>query len=419
MSEPAIRVENLGKQYKRGLRSQFQRNFREAVTDALTAPLRRLRSLREGSADGSDLFWALRDVSFEVAPGEVVGIIGHNGAGKSTLLKILSRITRPTTGRAVISGRVGSLLEVGTGFHPELTGRENVYLNGAVLGMPKAVIDRRFDEIVAFADIDEFLDTPVKRYSSGMRVRLGFAVAAHLEPEILVVDEVLAVGDVAFQRKCLGKMSGAARSGRTILFVSHNLAAVQSLCSRAIHLANGRIVDDGEVSDVIGAYLAASSGSAHTSLMDRTDRQGDGTLRFESITMYDRDGRCVPSVRSGDPVELRFRLANPSGGDLRGVNVAIGVESPLGTRVMFFSNELTGQAYAPTGAGEVRIRLERLPLIAGRYTFTLFCSVNGRTADWIRYAGELLVEPGDYFGAGKLPQASQCEILVDHEMTLV
>ena len=235
MSAGAIRVDGLGKCYKLGRRESY-RTLRESILDATAAPWRALR--RAGSRPGgeAELLWALKDVSFEVAPGEVIGVIGRNGAGKSTLLKLLSRITEPTEGEAWIAGRVGSLLEVGTGFHPELTGRENLYLNGAILGMRRAEIRRKFDEIVAFAEVERFLDTPVKRYSSGMYVRLAFAVAAHLETEVLLVDEVLAVGDHRFQRKCLGKMGEIGKQGRTVLFVSHAMAAVQALCTRGIVL---------------------------------------------------------------------------------------------------------------------------------------------------------------------------------------
>src|SRR5256884_3462490 len=247
MSDVAIGVAGLGKQYQiGGDRKPPYKTIRESITDMVLDPLRRLRAgLSADAVNGEQALWALKDVSFEVNRGEVVGIIGRNGAGKSTLLKILSRITEPTEGQAEIVGRVGSLLEVGTGFHPELTGRENVYLNGAILGMKRSEIDRRFDEIVAFSEIERFLETPVKHYSSGMYARLAFAVAAHLEPEILLVDEGLAVGDAAFQKKCLGKMGDVAKAGRTVLFVSHNMAAVRSLCSRAFLLSDGRILSSG------------------------------------------------------------------------------------------------------------------------------------------------------------------------------
>lgn len=256
MVMPAIRVEGLGKRYRLAHgedRAQY-RTLRESIMSFVTAPLRNRGTVEE--------FWALNDVSFDVQPGEVVGIIGRNGAGKSTLLKILSRITKPTTGRVRINGRVGSLLEVGTGFHPELTGRENVYLNGSILGMTRAEIAKKFDEIVAFAEVEKFLDTPVKRYSSGMYVRLAFAVAAHLEPEILIVDEVLAVGDGEFQKKCLGKMSAFASSGRTVLFVSHQMAAVQALCSHAVLMERGRIRSAGPKTQIIAEYIASASATS-------------------------------------------------------------------------------------------------------------------------------------------------------------
>jgi ABC-type polysaccharide/polyol phosphate transport system ATPase subunit len=260
--KPAISIENLGKKYRiaHGRPRAGYRTLRESLVQAAAAPLRRLR--RGSSAGSTEDFWALRDVSFDVQPGEVVGIIGRNGAGKSTLLKVLSQITKPTIGRVEINGRVGSLLEVGTGFHPELTGRENVYLNGSILGMSKREVDRKFDEIVAFAEVEKFLDTPVKRYSSGMYVRLAFAVAAHLEPEILIVDEVLAVGDAQFQQKCLGKMGDLASCGRTILFVSHQMSAVQALCSHAVLMEHGRIRNAGVKHKIIAEYVASAAANS-------------------------------------------------------------------------------------------------------------------------------------------------------------
>jgi len=257
MSDIAVRTENLGKLYRIGDHQRGYKTLREAIASAFSVTFHHLNRTPQSSilSPQSDSIWALKDVSLEVKRGEVLGIIGRNGAGKTTLLKILSRITEPTKGWAEIRGRVGSLLEVGTGFHPELTGRENIYLNGAILGMKKGEIDRKFDEIVAFAEIEKFIDTPVKRYSSGMRVRLAFAVAAHLEPEILVIDEVLAVGDAAFQKKCLGKMGNVAKEGRTVLFVSHSLGTVRSLCGRAVLLEEGQKKLDAPVEEVIGWYL--------------------------------------------------------------------------------------------------------------------------------------------------------------------
>lgn len=261
-----VRVENLCKQYRIGARGPAYQTLRESLVGAVRAPFKQLLG-RNGTAN-RETIWALKDVSFEVAPAEVVGIIGSNGAGKSTLLKTLSRITEPTKGRVELYGRLSSLLEVGTGFHPELTGRENIYLNGAILGMRKADIDRRFDEIVAFAELEKFLDTPVKHYSSGMYMRLAFAVASHLEPEILLVDEVLAVGDAAFQKKCLGRMGEVAKEGRTVLFVSHNLTAVKRLCRRTLRLDGGRIVDAGDTERVVNRYIQSET---QTSMQGRWD----------------------------------------------------------------------------------------------------------------------------------------------------
>ena len=255
MTEIAIKAEGLSKRYRLGRRERY-RTLRDAITRVATGPARWARGLGgRAPAEAPSTLWALKDVSFEVRHGEAVGIIGRNGAGKSTLLKVLSRITHPTTGRAEVFGRVGSLLEVGTGFHPELSGRENVYMNGAILGMRKAEIDRKFDEMVAFAEVEKFLDTPVKHYSSGMYMRLAFSVAAHLEPDILVVDEVLAVGDAAFQRKCLGKMGEVASHGRTVLFVSHNMGAMSRLCTRGIFLSGGAVKVDGRIDEAVGAYV--------------------------------------------------------------------------------------------------------------------------------------------------------------------
>ncbi|HKR00483.1 MAG TPA: ABC transporter ATP-binding protein [Pyrinomonadaceae bacterium] len=250
--KPIIKVENLGKRYSLGTREAVAPTLREALKRSVNSTVKRL-SRAEDSVD--EAVWALRDVSFEVCPGEVVGVIGRNGAGKSTLLKILARITKPTCGQADLYGRVGSLLEVGTGFHPDLTGRENIYLNGAILGMRREEINLKFDEIVAFAQIDRFLDTPVKRYSSGMYLRLAFAVAAHLDPEILLLDEVLTVGDALFQKKCLGKMEEVGRAGRTVLFVSHNMASIRQLCGRVLYIRSGLLHEDGEPETVIASYL--------------------------------------------------------------------------------------------------------------------------------------------------------------------
>ena len=317
MRDITIRVDNLGKLFRIGAREQF-RTFRETVSDAFTAPFRRFSSKLQGSnghmADSENTIWALRDVSFTIKRGEVVGIVGRNGAGKSTLLKILSRITEPTVGTATIYGRVGSLLEVGTGFHGELSGRENVYLNGAILGMKKSEIERKFDEIVTFAEVEKFIDTPVKHYSSGMYLRLAFAVAAHLEPEILIVDEVLAVGDADFQKKCLNKMQDVGQEGRTVLFVSHNMPAVTRLCPRVILLNNGEISADGPSARVVSAYLnCGQTGGASREWTDPLNAPGAEVARLLAVRVRAHDGDItnVIDIRHPVVVEMEYQVLKP------------------------------------------------------------------------------------------------------------
>ena len=307
MSEPAIQVENLGKKYIIGHQQQERYTaLRDVMANGAKSFGRKLLNPfgKKMPESGSEEFWALKDVSFEIKQGDRVGIIGRNGAGKSTLLKILSRITEPTTGRISMEGRVASLLEVGTGFHPELTGRENIYLNGAILGMSKAEIKRKFDEIVAFAEVEKFLDTPVKRYSSGMYVRLAFAVAAYLEPEILVVDEVLAVGDAQFQKKCLGKMEDVGKSGRTVLFVSHNMATIIALCQRTIWLVNGHVEMDGEAEQVISKYLLHGSESSGKVLI--SENVSGKVFCFKSLCLLNREGNITSVFDTKEPILIRL-----------------------------------------------------------------------------------------------------------------
>ena len=319
MADLIVRVQGLGKRYRIVGRQARYRTLRDTIMDRLCAPFRRGAGqkplLSEATNDTDDTFWALKDVSFDIARGEVVGIIGRNGAGKSTLLKILSEITEPTEGRVEIHGRVASLLEVGTGFHPELSGRENVYLNGAILGMKRAEIQRKFDEIVAFAEVDKFIDTPVKHYSSGMYLRLAFAVAAHLEQEILIVDEVLAVGDATFQKKCLSKMAGVAKEGRTVLFVSHNMPAITRLCQRAIHIDEGRIAGDGKPYQVVKAYLNSGLGTtAAREWQERDKMPGGEVARLQAVRIRTEDGHCTDAIdiRKAVGLEMDYEVLRPN-----------------------------------------------------------------------------------------------------------
>jgi lipopolysaccharide transport system ATP-binding protein len=305
---PMIKVENLGKQYRIGARQAPYETLRESLAGALRAPLNRLR---HNGHNAENTIWALKDVSFEVKPGEVVGIIGRNGAGKSTLLKVLSRITEPTTGGIDLYGRVTSLLEVGTGFHPELTGRENIYLNGAILGMSKAEIKRKFDEMVAFAEVEKFLDTPVKHYSSGMYVRLAFAVAAHMESEILLVDEVLAVGDADFQKRCLGKMEEVGSQGRTVLFVSHSMPMILRLCGRVVLLGQGEVIADGTPHEVTREYLHSDVGSpAERVWPNRDEAPGDSVARLRAVRVLDDEGEVTDVFDIRKPVSIEIEYWN-------------------------------------------------------------------------------------------------------------
>ena len=316
-SNIAISVENISKCYRLGVKEDLHDTFANTVLDCIKSPLKNFRKYQslynfddihpDQDYFPSDIIWALRDISFKVEKGEVVGIIGVNGAGKSTLLKILSKITAPTSGRATIRGRISSLLEVGTGFHPELTGRENIYLNGTILGMRKKEIDDNFDEIVDFSGIEKFIDTPVKRYSSGMRVRLAFAVAAYLEPEILIIDEVLAVGDARFQKKCLDKMNDFGQHGRTVIFVSHNMPAVTRLCPRTILLNGGQVMEDGPSHKIVGAYMNADKGvQAEHSWYDLMEAPGDEVVRLCSVRVRNQDGQIKEAVDIRQPVSIEM-----------------------------------------------------------------------------------------------------------------
>ncbi|AFY72029.1 Teichoic-acid-transporting ATPase (plasmid) [Thalassoporum mexicanum PCC 7367] len=419
MPEPIIQVEHLGKKYIIGHELQTpHRSLRDAITHTTKGFVNRLKN--PSMATNREDFWALQDINFEVRPGERIGIIGRNGAGKSTLLKILSRITEPSIGRVQIKGRVASLLEVGTGFHPELTGRENVFLNGAILGMQQAEIKRKFDEIVAFAEVSKFIDTPVKRYSSGMYVRLAFAVAAHLEPEILVVDEVLAVGDAQFQKKCLGKMESVTeQEGRTIIFVSHQMAAIQNLCQRCIYLKHGQIVADGPTDDVVRRYISESQ-DLGIALTERTDRKGTGDIRFTSLQLQDEDGKEVPLVYCGQSLSFLVRFQNHTNQALKNFFISIAINDALGQRLVVLNSEVVNAdlEHVPPDVDQIRIEVKRLPLMPGRYGLTLFSKINLEIADWIADAAFLDVESGDYYGTGKLPVGGKGKFVMDYSIEI-
>jgi len=388
----AIQVDELGKSY---LITHKAREPYGTLRDAISSGVRNFaRALSSKGAPGASTetreeFWAIRDVSFSIEHGERVGIIGRNGAGKSTLLKILSRITEPTRGRVAISGRVASLLEVGTGFHPELTGRENVYLNGAVLGMTRAEIRRKFDEIVAFAAVERFLDTPVKRYSSGMYVRLAFAVAAHLDPEILMVDEVLAVGDTQFQKKCLGKMEDVSRAGRTVLFVSHNLPMVQHLCSRTLLFEGGRLVADGETSRVIQTYLDTKASSSHGYVdLRKTPRRGGlgARFRFTGCKVLNARGEVTDRVLFGEP--LTFCVETQTSDAINDVALAVGIDTFSEVRIATFLSEDSDILFGYSSGQKraVAAKPENFSLKPGKYFITLGARHRGQALDQLSQA---------------------------------
>lgn len=390
MPEPIIRIENIGKRYRIGADARGSGSIREDIANWLSPSRRRDRASRTD-------FWALDGVSFSVRQGEAIGIIGRNGAGKSTLLKVLSQITPPTTGKITMHGRVASLLEVGTGFHPELTGRENIYLNGAILGMTRREIARKFDDIVAFAEVERFLDTPVKRYSSGMYVRLAFAVAAHLEAEILVVDEVLAVGDSSFQRKCLDKMENVTRGGRTILFVSHNMSAVHALCSRAVLLDGGRVAADGETKDVIDTYLRSVREGVSTSLADRTDRTGKGGVRFTDISASEIEG----SRRSdfGTDVLVNAGLVNSYQHSVK-ARLVITVRTTSEVGLISCDSSLKGETYVIPGMSKCRVtcRILSPPLNQGEYYMNIGIFDGDEAEDRIISAAAFSIGPRVFDG---------------------
>jgi lipopolysaccharide transport system ATP-binding protein len=389
-----IELEGIAKRYRLG------RIGSTSIRDSIERTWHRVRGKGSDSQAPKGDFWALRDVSFTVDRGEMVGVIGHNGAGKSTLLKILSRITEPTLGEAILRGRPASLLEVGTGFHPDLSGRENIFLNGAILGMRRHEIRSKFDEIVAFSEVEQFIDTPVKRYSSGMYVRLAFAVAAHLEPDILLVDEVLAVGDSAFQKKCLGKMDRVSKAGRTVLLVSHNLVSIQSLCRRALWMHDGRLRNDGAAPEVVGDYLQHAVSQEVKTLADRQDRQGDGSARMTSIGIEPADDEPVIRSTSRLRITIGYRSAKP----LLHPRFVISVYDFSDAGLFVFDSDASGGLPETLPAqGSVCCETEPINLTSGRCFANARLLKGGAVADYLQQAAVFDVEPDDFHGSGRLP----------------
>ena len=386
-----IKVENLSKRYVIGHQKKERYSaLRDAIADSVKGVGRKLvNSVRKKGSTDSDItreeFWALKEIDFEIHQGERVGIIGRNGAGKSTLLKILSRITEPTTGKVSMNGRVASLLEVGTGFHPELTGRENIFLNAVILGMKRSEVKKKFDEIVAFAEVEKFLDTPVKRYSSGMYVRLAFSVAAHLDPEILVVDEVLAVGDAEFQKKCLGKMEEVGTEGRTVLFVSHNMASIQQLCTKGILLHDGTVRSDGPIEKVIDTYLnnSGSIGTGSVGDIPRTRNDYGTIVRFKNAWPVNRQGKRTTSFMSGE--DISFDLEIESNEKIEDLSIVAGIDTYMDYRITTVLSEEWGQLFtADKGAAfSVNLKFPNLHLKPGHYSVTLGLRRNKVTYDHV------------------------------------
>jgi lipopolysaccharide transport system ATP-binding protein len=427
----AIKASNINKIYRIGVKDRIHDSFSRAVFDFMKSPITNYRKYRslyrfddiassemDLDAQQDDIIWAVKDVSFEMKKGEVLGLIGGNGAGKSTLLKILARMTDPTSGRAEIRGRMSSLLEVGTGFHQELTGRENVYLNGTILGMKKKEVDRKFDEIVDFSGVEKFIDTPVKRYSSGMKVRLAFAVAAFMEPEILLVDEVLAVGDATFQTKCIGKMSEVSRQGRTIIFVSHNMAAIEHLCQRVILLEKGRIKLDTDPGHAISEYFESISTYAKFKDLAKIPRKTGYSPVIQKVEFLNQKGNPVATVQSGDAITVRIHYQHSD--ILRDPYFGLVFETLVGVKVFWVQSKMQkGPLPDLAESGIVECRIPRLPLLAGTYLVTVGCGSQLEQLDHIERGAELQVAEADVFGTGRKPNPKVALIFVDADWEVV
>ncbi len=427
----AIKVENLNKIYRIGLKEGMHDSLGKSFFEFLKSPVTNYKNYRSlykfddinfGEPDSAlfrdDIIWAVRDVSFELKKGEVLGLIGGNGAGKSTLLKILARITDPTSGQVEMSGRISSLLEVGTGFHQELTGRENVYLNGTILGMRKVEVGDKFDEIVDFSGIEKFIDTPVKRYSSGMKVRLAFAVASVLEPEILLVDEVLAVGDASFQAKCLGKMSEVSQQGRTIIFVSHNMAAIQHLCKRVILLEDGKVKLDSVPDHAISQYFESVSSNAEVTDLAKIQRKRGFIPLIQQIKLINSRGNNVSSVRSGDALIIQIHYAHSD--TLKDPYFGILFETLVGVKVFWLQTKLQkGTLPDMAATGVIQCEIPRLPLVPGTYFLTVGCGSQTEQLDHIERACQLKVIDADVFGTGRKLNPKISLVFVDAEWEVI
>lgn len=415
MSEIILKIENISKQYRLGTVSSgtisHDLNRWWHMVRGKENPYLKIGDVNDRATKGtSDYVWALKDINFEVKKGEVLGIIGKNGAGKSTLLKILSKVTGPTTGSIKSKGRIASLLEVGTGFHPELTGRENIYLNGAILGMTKAEINNKLEEIIEFSGVERYIDTPTKRYSSGMTVRLAFAVAAFLEPEILVIDEVLAVGDAEFQKKAIGKMQDISRGeGRTVLFVSHNMAAVKNLCTRAIVLENGGVVFEGGVEKAIDLYLKTNK--SFKKIAEIKDRKGTGILKVSDVEVYGVHKNTRP--QTGMPFNIEFRLLNDACIKDSQLNFDLRIDDHIGQRIAWLSNRVVQYEVKEKVVNTVIFNSEKLNLNNGVYYVTIHVTVDNEVSDWIQNAFSFEVFEGDYYNSGKKVPNNQSKVLID------
>jgi len=409
MSEIALKIENLSKQYRLGvvgtqtLRGDLQRFWWKLLGKG--DPTLKIGQENTLAEKGGEYVWALKDINLEVKKGEVLGIIGKNGAGKSTLLKILSRVTGPTTGNVNVNGRLASLLEVGTGFHPELTGKENIFLNGAIMGMTKIEIKDKLDEIIEFAGIAKFIDTPVKRYSSGMYVRLGFAVAAHLSSEILVVDEVLAVGDAEFQKKAIGKMQDVSKGeGRTVLFVSHNMASVKQLCTRGILLNNGTIAFDGNVKETIDTYIHSRKNEKKISLLDRTDRDGVGHVKAVDTWLENSENKIVNSFQTGDDVFIVVKIEQQLEQYVSGnMTVSFALNTIENIQICDISNYFSGEKIIISNTEKekiIKVKLKKMPLNEGIYYYNIMLRFAENVQDWVKEANTFEINQGDFYNTG-------------------